>query len=348
MKRAICSAGVLRIVVLFLASFASAQSYTVTDLGTLPGDSTSGGSALNAAGEVVGYASPTVQHGFFWSAGRGILDLPPLHGGNFSVAVGINTGGVVAGFSTTAGGADHAVLWINGKVQDLGTLLGGTASVGSAINASRQVAGGSDTGSTNTHAILWSKAGGMQDLGVLGGTGGYSLAEGINRSGEVVGESSIPGSINFHGFHWTKASGMQDLGILPSGSFSVAYAVNDLGQIVGYADCGYFCFHAVLWGQGGNIQDLGSLPHSTYSSAFSINNAGHVVGWALLPGSVYHGFVWSQNAGTLDLNNLIATGSGWTIEFALAINDNDQITGRGTINGQDHAFLLTPTGTVAK
>ena len=348
MKRAICSAGVL-VIVLFLASLATAQSYTVTDLGTLSGDNTSGGAALNAAGYVVGYVSPTVQHGFLWSASRGMQDLPPLSGGNFSVAVGINAGGVVAGTSTiNSGGTDHAVLWINGKAQDLGTLPGGTVSVASAINASRQVAGGSNTGSTDTHAILWSKAGGMRDLGVLGGAGGYSLAEGINRFGEVVGESNVVGGINFHGFSWTKASGMRDLGTLIAGTSSVGYGVNDIGQIVGYADCGYFCFHAVLWGAGGNIQDLGSLPHSTESSAFSINNTGHVVGWALLPGSVYHGFVWSQNAGMLDLNNLIPANSGWTIEFAFAINDNDQVTGQGTINGQEHAFLLTPTATDAQ
>jgi probable HAF family extracellular repeat protein len=342
------NSAVVLVTVLFLASVASAQSYTVTDLGTLLGDSTSAGAALNGAGEVVGFLSTTVQHGFLWSAGRGMLDLPPLPGGNFSIAVGINAGGVVAGTSTTKnGGNDHAVLWINGKIQDLGTLPGGTASLGSAINASRQVAGGSDTGTTSTHAILWTKTGGMQDLGVLGGAGGYSLAEGINRFGEVVGESSIPGSINFHGFSWTTASGMRDLGILPGGSFSVAYGLNDLGQIIGYADCGVFCFHAVLWGAGGNIRDLGSLPHSTESSAFSINNAGHVVGWAFLPGAVYHGFVWSQNAGMLDLNDLIPAGSGWTIEFAIAINGSDQITGRGTINGQEHAFLLTPAGAAA-
>jgi len=348
MKRSMCSSAVLAIVFL-IASLASAQSYTVTDLGTLLGDSTSAGAALNGTGEVVGFLSPTVQHGFLWSAGRGMLDLPPLPGGNFSVAVGINAGGVVAGTSTTKnGGNDHAVLWINGRVQDLGTLPGGTASVGSAINASRQVAGGSDAGTTSTHATLWTKTGGMQDLGVLGGVGAYSLAEGINRFGEVVGESSIPGSINFHGFSWTAASGMQDLGILPGGSFSVAYGVNDLGQIVGYADCGVSCFHAVLWGADAKIQDLGSLPHSTESSAFSINNAGHAVGWAILPGTVYHGFVWSQNAGMLDLNDLIPAGSGWTIEFALAINGSDQITGRGTINGLEHAFLMTPTAAIAK
>src|SRR5260370_7557596 len=99
-----------------------------------------------------------------------MLDLPPLTGGNFSIAVGINAGGVVAGTSTiNNGGTDHAVLWINGRVQDLGTLPGGTASVGSAINASRQVAGGSATGTTSTPGPLCTKTCGIPNLCSLGG-----------------------------------------------------------------------------------------------------------------------------------------------------------------------------------
>lgn len=147
---------------LLLASIATGQSYTVTDLGLPPGDSYSVGSALNASGQVAGGTGTSPSHGFTWSAKQGMVDLPPLHGGIFSAAAGINAGGVVAGFSTIqGGGTDHAVLWINGKVQDLGTLAGGTVSVASANNDARQVAGGSNSAGTDTHAILWSKGQGM-------------------------------------------------------------------------------------------------------------------------------------------------------------------------------------------
>jgi probable HAF family extracellular repeat protein len=67
-----------------------------------------------------------------------------------------------------------------------------------------------------------------------------------------------------------------------------------------------------------------------------------VVGYARLSALTYHAIVWSETAGMQDLNNLIPANSGWTLEFAFAINDSGQITGRGSINGQDHAFLLTP------
>jgi probable HAF family extracellular repeat protein len=157
----------------------------------------------------------------------------------------------------------------------------------------------------------------------------------------VVGESTISGNY-FHGFYWTGAHGIQDLGILPGGTSSSAFGINDRGEITGYADCGSSCVHAVLWVPGGGIQDLGSIVNSNSSNGNSINNAGQVVGYAVLSGAVYHAFVWSQAAGMQDLNNLIPANSGWTLEFAFAINDSGQITGRGSINGQDHAFLLTP------
>jgi probable HAF family extracellular repeat protein len=43
-----------------------------------------------------------------------------------------------------------------------------------------------------------------------------------------------------------------------------------------------------------------------------------------------------------DLNNMILSNSGWVLALAIWINDSGQITGYGTINGENHAFLLTP------
>ena len=44
----------------------------------------------------------------------------------------------------------------------------------------------------------------------------------------------------------------------------------------------------------------------------------------------------------LDLNDLVPTGSGWVLEFADDINSSGQIVGEGFIDGEFHAFLLTP------
>src|SRR6266850_1603008 len=60
------------------------------------------------------------------------------------------------------------------------------------------------------------------------------------------------------------------------------------------------------------------------------------------PGGVMRALVW-QDRGPLDLNTLIPTGSPWYLTAASSINNAGQITGSGTINGEMHAFLATPT-----
>jgi probable HAF family extracellular repeat protein len=321
--------------VLLLASLAAAQSYTVTDLGVLAGDVSTEGRAISPSGQVVGDAENDLQ-GFYWSTTDGLLGLPHVPGGAYSVAMGINATGLIAGYSTyNEIESEHAVLWFNGKVRDLGTLPGGDDSWANALNDSGQVVGASNSAKTQPNAFLWSKAKGMFDLGVLP-KGFYSEAFGINKLGQVVGMSNTIGG-NWHAFSWSKSAGMVDLGTLDSGKSTgaVANGVNDSGQIVGTSSCGSSCTHAALWTATG-IQDLGTLPGSSISAANGINNRGQVVGES------GHAFVWSQATGMQDLNSLIPQDSGWTLTWAFAINDNGQITGQGEINGQTHAYLLTP------
>ncbi len=320
---------------LLLTSLAAAQTYSVTDLGLLSGDTTSEGRALSPAGQVVGDNEYNLQ-GFVWNSTQGMLGLPRLKGGRYSVAMGINATGLIAGYATyNAIESTHAVLWTYTGIQDLGTLPGGTQSWAAAINVSGQVVGGSNSATTEPNALLWSKDRGMENLGVLP-NGYYSEAFGINNLGQVVGMSNTTRG-NWHAFSWSKSAGMKDLGTLDSGrnTSATANAVNDLGQIAGTSTCGASCVHAVLWTTSG-MQDLGALPGSSASGANSINNKGQVVGES------GHAFLWTQTTGMRDLNNLIDANSGWTLLFAYAINDAGQITGSGLINGQSHAFLLTP------
>jgi hypothetical protein len=44
----------------------------------------------------------------------------------------------------------------------------------------------------------------------------------------------------------------------------------------------------------------------------------------------------------VDLNTLIPANSGWYLQFTASINNAGEIAGQGTINGEVHAFLLTP------
>jgi probable HAF family extracellular repeat protein len=325
----------LILTLLLFASLAAAQTYSVTDLGVLSGDTTSEGRALSPAGQVVGDNEYNLQ-GFIWNSTQGMLGLPRLKDGRYSVAMGINATGLIAGYATyNSIDSPHAVLWTYKGIQDLGTLPGGTQSWAAAINASAQVVGGSNSATTAPNAFLWSRDRGMQNLGVLP-NGYYSEAFGVNNLGQVVGMSNTTRG-NWHAFSWSKSVGIRDLGTLDNGRSTSATAngINDLGQIVGTSTCGTSCVHALLWTTSG-MQDLGILPGSSASGANSINNKGQVAGES------GHAFLWSQSTGMQDLNNLIDANSGWTLLFAYAINDAGQITGSGLINGQSHAFLLTP------
>ena len=91
------------------------------------------------------------------------------------------------------------------------------------------------------------------------------------------------------------------------------------------------------------ITDLGTLG-GTYSGATAINNNGQVVGFATTAtGSADRRAFLYSGGNLLDLNNLLPSGSSWNLTDARDINDLGQIVGMGKINGQVHAYLMTPT-----
>src|SRR5262249_47627986 len=82
-------------------------SYTYQDIGTLAAGAVTTAYAINNQTEVAGQSA---GHGFYWSAGSGMLDLGTLGGGG-SLANGINNLGDVVGWALTADGSRHAFLW---------------------------------------------------------------------------------------------------------------------------------------------------------------------------------------------------------------------------------------------
>jgi probable HAF family extracellular repeat protein len=185
----------------------------------------------------------------------------------------------------------------------------------------------------------WCPTYNITDLGTLGGT--YSYAYAINNANpvQVAGQAQLASGI-YHAFVYSGGT-MTDLGSLSTegDNYSLAHALNDKGQVVGESYLGGgggSIDHAFLW-QSGAMTDLGNLG-SSWTIAHSINSAGIVVGEGNTASGVDHAWVWQSGTMT-DLNNLIPAGSGWVLSSANGINDNQQIVGDGTINGQQHAFL---------
>jgi probable HAF family extracellular repeat protein len=134
------------------------------------------------------------------------------------------------------------------------------------------------------------------------------------------------------------------------GSWSVAYAINDAGQMTGTAQTPAgepaFVGHAFLYSNG-QMTDLGTLG-GLYSLGFGINSSGQVVGQASTDGGFLDAFLYSDGTMT-DLNDLVdlsASGLG-KLYGAQAINDRGQILAgacatASNCTGLGHTLLLTP------
>ena len=302
--------------------------YTLTDLGTLGGNS-SFAYAINEVGQVIGYstiAGSQQQHAFVWESGV-MTDLGTL-GGSYSGAFAINEAGQVIGNAQTVLGEQHAFVWESGVMTDLGT-LGGSRSVALDINEAGQVIGWAYTaGDASTHAFVWD-SGVMTDLGTLGGRSSYAQA--INETGQVIGYAYTADNEQ-HAFVWQ--SGMMiDLGTL-GGSDSQSFDINEAGQVIGWAyTAGNASYHAFVW-QSGVMTDLGTLGGSL-SYAQAINEAGRIVGGSSLAGDAStHAFVWDSGVMT-DLGTL-----GGSDSQPFDINEAGQVIGSAYTSGNEqHAFV---------
>ena len=331
---------------LSLAFTGGAQTYTVSDLGTLGGNS-SGARAINATGQIAGYAfSSSTQSNAFLYKNAKIINLGTL-GGTTAIGLAINSSGQVAGYSTLSDGSYRAFISNKGKLTSVGT-LGGNYSDAEGMNDSGQVTGASATVSGATHPYLYSN-GVLTDLGTLGNNnnGWWNEGTAVNNASQVVGWS-YDAQGNFLGFLWSNGQ-MQSLGTL-GGDWSQAFGINDLGQIAGQAYIKNNIGADAFLYDGGVMQDLGTITSPTggngqYASGLGINSTGVVVGESTYQKNgqsiVYHAFVYS-NGKMQDLNRLIPAGSGWVLTTAYGINDAGQIVGYGTHNKQQRAFLLTP------
>jgi probable HAF family extracellular repeat protein len=155
--------------------------------------------AVNAAGDVVGYASDVagIHRAFRRSASTGTMTNLGTLGGPSSEANAISDNGWIAGRADVALGRPHAFAANPGAAMiDLGT-LGGASSVASGINSAGDAVGESWTADGVVHAFLW-RGGAMTDLNQLTTPGsGWVLthASAINDAGLVAGWGILNGRL---------------------------------------------------------------------------------------------------------------------------------------------------------
>ena len=260
--------------------------------------------------------------------------------------------------------------------------LGGVTGAGNGINNRGWIAGSANqAGDAVSHAAVWAGSQ-ITDLGALGGPSFNSAVAWPNKAnnGVIVGISDTDrdqiSNDNFscypfyalgsptgkvcNGFRWANGV-MTALPPFPGGLNSYATAVNNRGEIVGWAENGVqdptcdttlqtLQFRAVVWKPDGTMKELPPLPGDSTSAATAINDLGQVVGISGACGiavggvSAAHSVLW-QGGVPMEIPNL----GGHTWNTPTAINNQGAVVGFSLPAGQDgtqnfEAFLWTQAG----
>jgi probable HAF family extracellular repeat protein len=157
---------------------------------------------------------------------------------------------------------------------------------------------------------------------------GPGSANHINSSRTVVGCTSLSGTQLAFRYN---SGVMTTLGKLPGTDYSLAYSINDLGDISGSSGGnstpGYL--KGFLY-RSGVMTEIGTLGSHTYAS--SINKGGAIVGESCLPNGLSHAFRYSQGV-MEDLGTL-----GGRFSYASSINSGGVIVGAADLLQFTHAF----------
>jgi probable HAF family extracellular repeat protein len=211
------------------------------------------------------------------------------------------------------------------------------------------------------------------DLGTLGGRN--SIANAVNDTGEIVGQSNPADSSYYRAIVWngtiptelpiavsgrsaaydinnrgeivgnelfgfpTLWNGTEAKTLATPGNRGYAYAINNRGQVAGRLDLPHSeGSRAVVW-NGTKLTELDAV--GTYNSARAINNRGQAAGSSDFPSGYNHAVLWNGTAAT-DLGTL-----GGHSSFAYAINNRGQLVGSSNVNPEDdnlyHATIWNGT-----
>lgn len=251
-------------------------------------------------------------------------------------ANGINNNAFVVGAEATEF-ETFPFIWESGSKTHLPTLPSEIYGEAAAVNDSGNIVGflfSDPMAPWLTVAVLWQ---GDVIIAIpklnLGDT--YNLTTDINNHDHIVGYSGQSDAKYAFLYQDTQLTA---IGALSGDIWSVAEAINDATEVVGYSIGETGLKHAFLW----QNEAVSPLPDDSTDEtwALGINNQQQIVGAYSSAGET-RACLW-QNDAMIDLNSLVPEGESWILTEAHDINDSAGIVGVG-INPQGepfHGFLM--------
>ena len=369
------------------------RQYQVSNLPDFGGTS-SGGNSINDQSWAAGYSRlpDRNRHATLWRNGS-LSDLGTLGGPNSSVTWNVkNTAGIIVGISQTltpeplgeswssaafystpnnVGYINLGFVWEQNlnQMRDLPNFPGGNNGFATGANNLGQAVGWAENGVHDptcccTQVLQFRPA--MWTLGppdqihelplIPGDTSGAATA--INDNGQIVGISGICDQAvgrhtAKHAVLWENG-GVTDLGTFPAAWWNTPTAINQHGDIVGFAGDPAFVegdvLHAFMWTREDGLRPLkplkGRTPQHVDSEAYGINERRQVVGVSCDADQTdCRAVVWDHGAYPTDLNDFKGGYSAF-LASAKDINDKGEITGRAVdpTTGALIAYLAVPIG----
>lgn len=324
--------------------------FAVHDLGAVE-EGASFARAVSSNGKAAGYVFFSI-HGQYRPAMFEPGQLPTaIYTDGPGAATGINAAGEVVGWYLQ-GDLQQAFRWKHNVLEVLPTLLGGET-VAAAINDSSEIVGWSlGLEPYGLHAVHY-RNGKLTDLGTWGGVSARATA--INSKGDIVGFREVrteAGSVVREGVHRSRNGRIDLLPRLPGFDNLVPMAINDKGDVAGYAypsGARSLDDHVAFSWVGKKMTQLtaGSCCYGT--QALGVNNSRQVVGFSF-DGAAdprNRGRLWARDE-IIRLDSLpeIFEAGWWALGEANAINDDGVVVGTGQRalpTRQIRAFMLIPS-----
>lgn len=337
-----------------LAAVASADpQYQIHDIGVIGSDTFSQGMRISGNGIATGRSGATGGNSAFrYTLGGGIQYLENLGSPArpYGVGNGVNNSGVVVGTGATTffGSGRLPLIWFGGVATLLPLPSGETLGDANDVNDANIAVGSAGSGSLQ-RGVIYNGAIATKITATTSGGGFFNTAFSINNNGLVAGSGWDPNNaaVTLGLIYDRNSQTTTSVGALTGRGHNsaIAFDVSDGGYVVGSSSINSGAdLRAFKWTSSGGMVEIATPNGTANGIARGVNSSGWVVGNASNAFSI----PWLHDGtNTYRLADLIPGGTGWdlsgnTSSSAMSISENGWIVGTGVLNGEVHAYLMTP------